>query len=268
MARRLFTLDSFKNIYLKIRSKGLLVTVAIAAALFFVLTSGVGVTLAATGVIQFPSITQTPSQNSSPAEQDLNNKEVLNLENTKDGNIEKSNGEFPDGINEKNPVDHQDAVNRLNKLQQSGWVGAKISFYTGGYTAFFSGKSTSKSDTSISYSFFIDGIPSGRGTYNCGYTINGQTCPGTMGGPIDSFYCKSGAKNYQLKVWGMGINFDQSGVIPAGTADCPAPETAMPAPPAPETLPSAPVPSEPEPEPSPSSSEVAPDPSSSPSPTY
>lgn len=61
LLQNLFSVQTYKALYLKVRSRGLLATIAIASALVLVLSSGVGATLAATGVIAFPSATQTPN---------------------------------------------------------------------------------------------------------------------------------------------------------------------------------------------------------------
>lgn len=59
--KRLISFETYKNLYINLRSKGLIVTVVVASAFFLVLSSGVGATLAATGFFATTQSISTPT---------------------------------------------------------------------------------------------------------------------------------------------------------------------------------------------------------------
>lgn len=206
-----------KRVYKRFRwllSKGPTGIAAIALASIVVLFAGVGGTMAATGV--FPTYLSSPSASATPS---------LSSSPTPSGNAgpaQTKDGDLPADI----PSEGHLGADGLAKLQQSGWVGARLTFYHGGFQLIYSGLITNLTDNKITTRVSFNGGPGG-GTNNCGPGKIGQTCPGSQSGslvysPNSTIYCLPGGDTYSVSVTGMGINFSESGYIPAGIIDCPA----------------------------------------------
>ena len=259
LLKNLFSAQTYKALYLKVRSRGLLATIAIASALVLVLSSGVGATLAATGVISLPTATQTPTATpSSTPTSTVAPKKEQTAQAPPGNGVEPPNQLFNGGA-----IDSQGML----RAGASGWTGVRVYFENQMVGAVIGGRPTQSNDT-IQGSWTFDGRTSSF-SGACARDTSG-TCIMYFGfGNIgyaphwNNGRCLEGSE-YTIRVWGSGLNVTQTGRVPAGASNCPPPPApvTVPAPSAPEPVPPAPEPAPPAPEPSPSQEE----PSSSPTP--
>lgn len=251
MLKSTFSVEKFKNLYLKVRSKGLLVTVAIASALFLVLSSGVGVTLAATGVIQIPSATPTPTATPTPSPTATSTPKPNNGSTAQ--SPANSGVELPEKLFNGGAIDES----AMKRAGASGWTGVRV-YFDNQILGAVIGARPKQSNGWVDGSWTFDGRTSSFGA-SCARDNSG-TCLMYLGGPT-IIGCADG-KEYTIRVIGSGLNITQTGRIPVGASNCPPPPAPEPAPPSPP----APEPAPPAPEPSPTSSEEVVDPSTSPTP--
>ena len=251
---------------------------------FIVLTSltvvsvfglGVGGTLAATGVIPNPFVSATEA----PSEEAIEPSSRI-----------PGDGTFPQQLK---GFDSLDELKRnscydsetyaadweclakmqkgINTISDSGWTGVKFRFIQGGYHMVIGAIPTPGSNESPSFvtsRFSVNGVEknSGQWCWNYGsWTEKGEVCVAQEYGPINaSGACLPGGDTYLIEVSGGGVNFRESGLIPAGIINCPSiPQTIEPSPT--PTSESSPTPTT-DPSPTPTT-EPSPTPTTEPSPS-
>jgi hypothetical protein len=220
--------SSFAGVKSWLRSRGSWGLALIISSVVIVLTSGVGVTLAATGVLPLTPENLTSTASPTPTQTPKSTSAVPGSPS--------GSGQFPDGLGISS-----DYRTDLKSLRDSGWVGARVQFTGKLVYLFFQGRTSGNHNFNISSS--INGEPANSGFNACGPGPNGQLCAGTMAIPLNGYVCDSPNPTYWFHVDGNELDFTESGPIPLAYLDCPAPPEPAPSAPPPEPAPSAPEPS-------------------------
>lgn len=186
---------------------GIAITASLTAVAVFV---GVGGTMAATGV--FPTLQAAPTAGATPTPTATASGSAVPAQ--------AQTGDLPADT----PASGHLNGDGLAKLQQSGWVGARFSFTPGGFQLIYAGIISDSIGSNITTRVSFNGGPGG-GSTSCGPGRIGQTCPGSTSGtltysPYSPSFCLPGGDTYSVTVIGAGINFSESGIIPAGIINC------------------------------------------------
>ena len=250
---------------------------------FIVLTSltvvsvfglGVGGTLAATGVISNPFVppTEVPSAEEIEPSARIPGDGAFPLDHDGFDNI--NDGSITVCSNSESQATLEDCHAKLSKkftaIADSGWTGVRFKMIQGGYYMMIAAvptPGTYESPSFISTKFSVNGVQknSGQTCFNYGSWAKGEVCVQEEYGPIHAIgACLPGGDTYLIEVSGGGLNFRETGPIPAGVIDCPslAPTTE------PSPTPTSEVSPTPTTEPYPTPpSETSPTPTTEPSPT-
>jgi hypothetical protein len=222
-----------------VKSRGAWGIVTVAGVVSVVLFSSVGVTIAVTGV--FPSLVVTPPPTPAPSPVATSSGLPTSVATSRPGTSEP-----PSELNlSTDPI--TGSVGAAPPSADTTWVGAKFYFRSGGYSLLTNGISAGPTGGGNVYEEIIfNGRLIGSGFRTC-HTALGKGCGGSSSGSLEAssgYLCNPGGDTYSIRVWGSGIDFQESGMIPAGIVDCPV----APAPPAPVApAPSASTSSSPEP---------------------
>jgi hypothetical protein len=234
---------------------------------------GVGGTLAATGVIPNPLVAEVPAE---PTEIESDSTYRT-----------QGNGSLPPGFDGFDSLSDfleqeicrdpdsdcwKEQTEKYNAIRDSGWTGVKINFIKGGYRLLIvavPAPATYESPTFITATFSVNGVwrSTSNTCWNYGTWQKGDVCSGEEYSPIGSLgACLPGGDTYLIEVTGGGLNFRETGLIPAGSIDCPSPTPTTEPSPTPTTEPSPTPTTEPSPTPTTEPSPTA-TPEPSPTPT-
>jgi hypothetical protein len=194
-----------------------------------VLGLGVSGALAATGIIlnSFTSESQQSSEDESDQQYvpkgdgslPKNFDGIERIENVYGSCYERNNHSIDESCKDL-------SVERSTSLIESGWTGVKFNFTNGGYHWVVSGVmsgGTTNNPTFIQFNVNINGAVSLPMTfcYHYGFGKQGQTCGMESFGVIGGYgTCLPSGDTYVVEVIGGGLNFRETGIVPAGVIDC------------------------------------------------
>jgi hypothetical protein len=183
---------------------GALVAVALTV---FVIASGVGMTMAATGVLPAMfALDEEPTAVSSPA---------------------SSPGYFPTPISSNSSSQLEDGFDTYEgidweSVSASGFTGLQISFSPGRVS--YIAQAIKDGEGSLTIEVFLNGNWWANSSVPCSHTRVGQTC-GLAGGDLldaEHGYCAPGGDVLQIRAHGFGIDETKTVAIPRDVQNCPA----------------------------------------------
>jgi hypothetical protein len=202
-----FGVDTF---FARIRSwvsrRGIWGVLAVVLGTAIVLTSGVGVTMAATGTL--------PGIVAQGAEPPVTPTAAVSPHATSTPVRVNSGGELPDGFDTYDGIDWA-------LVRASGFTGLQISF-TPGHVSYIA-QAIKDGEGSLTVEVFLNGQWWANSKVPCVHTQVGQPCNLAMGDMLDAEhgYCAPGGDVLTIRAFGFGIDETKTVAVPAEFRNCP-----------------------------------------------